>query len=185
MHSLLKKEKELEFWVADTFSGKMLSPIIKNTLYKAENGWDDYDEVYYCCRLIENVKKNPDMTMDFHYITCGENVIGLGLISYGKIDTSLFFHTDFQPQEPLDKILIFNYFHVAPEGRGNGEHWLRDIILPSYNGKGYEACYVKSSHPKVFSLYGRLGQQVGEYSCKSDNGLYIREGKIFRIPLGR
>lgn len=184
MDCLIKKENELGFWVTDTFSGKMLRPILMNTLYKAETAWDDYDEVFHCCQLIEAVRQNPKMTMEFHYITLKQQLVGIGLVSSGKIDKSLFFPAGFNPPEAMEKILLFNYFHISPEGRGNGEHWLRDIILPSYSGRCYEAFYVKSSHPKVFSLYGRLGLQVGNYSCKSDNGLYIRQGKIFKIPLG-
>ena len=182
---LLCEENDLEFWVADTFSGKMLTPILKNALYKAETAWDDYDEVYHCCHLIESVKRDPKMVMDFHYFSRVQSIVGVGLVTHGLIDVPLFFPDTIQFLEPIDKILIFNYFHIAPEGRGNGEHWLRDIILPYYYGKSFEAFYVKSSHPKVFSLYDRLGQQIGEYSSKSDNGLQIRPGKIFRIPIIR
>ena len=185
MGQLLCKENELEFWVTDTFSGKMLTPIIKNVLDKAENAWDDYDEVYHCCHLIESVKRDPKMTMDFHYISRGQSIVGVGLVTHGLIDVPLFFPDTVQFSEPIERMLIFNYFHIAPEGRGNGERWLRDIILPYYYGKGFEALYVKSSHPKVFSLYERLGRQIGEYSGQSDNGLLMRPGRIFRIPVKR
>ncbi|HGM3506378.1 TPA: hypothetical protein ACKOR7_000943 [Clostridioides difficile] len=42
---------------------------------------------------------------------------------------------------------------------------------------------VKSSHPKVFTLYNRLDKCIGEYISRSDNGLYERIGKMFRISL--
>lgn len=183
MEQLLNEKGGLRYLVSDTFEGSMLVPVIKNILYKAENDWDDYDEVSHCCRLIEAVRKDPDMKMDFHFIKRGEDTIGAGLITYGAIDMQLFFSGAFSFTDPIGNIVIFNYFHIAPEGRGTGEYWLRDIILPHYYGKGFTALYVKSSHPKVFSLYGRLGTVVGEYRGKSDNGLYTRQGKIFRIPI--
>lgn len=183
MDYLLRKENELEFRVTDTFCSKMLRSIFMNTLYKAETAWDDYDEAFHCCHLIEAVKKKPNITMEFHYIACDQRFVGIGLVSYGAIDNNLFFPAEFNPPEAVDKILIFNYFHISPEGRGNGEHWLRDIILPRYSKKSYEAFYVKSSHPKVFHLYERLGLEVGQYRSESDNGLYLRQGKIFKIPL--
>ena len=183
MDCLLRGEGELGFWVSDTFSGTLLVPILKNMLVKAEAGWDDYNEAYHCCRLIETVKENPGLTMEFHSLRRGRNVLGVCLVTHGRIEGPLFFPEGFQPPEKPEQILVLNYFHIAPEGRGNGEHWLRDLILPHYREKGYEALYVKSSHPRAFSLYTRLGQPVGEYLSNSDNGLYTRPGKLFRIPL--
>lgn len=55
--------------------------------------------------------------------------------------------------------------------------WFKNII------KYYKAIYLKSSHPKVFSMYNRLGKEVGEYSSKSDNDLVEGKGKIFKIFL--
>lgn len=183
MEHLLRQRNGLDFRVSDTFSGKMLVPIIQNVYEKAENDWDDYDEVYHCCQLIETVKQNPAMTMDFHTIQKEDAVLGIGLVTHGTIDLKHFFPDISIVTDPVEKILVFNYFHVAPEGRGNGESWLRDIIIPHYADKGFLALYVKSSHPRVFSLYGRLGEKIGEYSSRSDNGLYLRPGKIFRVPI--
>lgn len=183
MEWLLDENKEFRYCVADTFESNMLVPIIRNMLYKAENGWDDYNEVYHCCRFIEVIRKNPSAKMNFHYVKKGEDTIGVGLITYGDINTLPSFPVDFHLTSSTDKILLFSYFHVSPEGRGIGEHWLRDIILPYYAGKGFESVYVKSSHPRVFSLYKRLGERVASYKSESDNGLYQREGEIFRISL--
>lgn len=183
MEQQLQKERDCEFYLTDTFRGELLAPVIKNLLWKAEHGWDDYDEVAHCCRLVEQVKQDPNMQMDFHYIKKGGAQVGLATITHGKIDKQLFFPASIGLLEDLDKIVMFNYFHVSSEGRGNGAHWMRDIIMPYYGERGFQALYVKSSHPKVFSLYGRLGDAVGTYLSKSDNGLFEREGRMFRVPL--
>ena len=183
MEKILFENKELKYFVADHFKSDMLVPITRNLLSKVENEWDDYDEVYHCCQLIETVANSPEMKMDFHFIRNGQQTVGVGLVTYGVIDMHAFFPESFTVDEPVEGMLIFNYFHISAEIRGTGEHWLRDIILPYYKEKGFASLYVKSSHPKVFSLYDRLGQCVGEYSSKSDNDLYVRQGKIFRIGL--
>lgn len=183
MELLLHKEKKYNFFVSDTFTSNMLVPVIKNLLYKAENEWDDYDEIYHCCHLIETVKQNPNIIMDFHYIKKDDDIIGVGLMSHGILDIPLFFPDMIHISEPTDNILVFNYFHISPEDRGNGGYWLRDIIIPYYYGKKFKSIYVKSSHSRVFNLYNRLGKCIGEYISKSDNRLYERLGKMFRISL--
>lgn len=183
MELLLHENSELRYWVTDTFEGNMLVPIIKNMLYKAENDWDDYNEVYHCCQFIEAIRKNPSIKMDFHYIKKGEETIGVGLMTYGEINTLTSFPADFSIPDSIENALAFSYFHVSPEGRGIGEHWLRDIILPYYAEQGFASMYVKSSHPRVYSLYKRLGEHIASYRRENDNGLYHRDGEIFRISL--
>lgn len=185
MEQLLCENKGFRYFKADTFESSMLTPIIKNLLHKAENEWDDYDEVYHCCHLIEAIRRYPGMKTDFHYIKKGGENIGIGLITHGLIHIPLFFPENFRFSDPRESVLVFNYFHISPEGRGTGGFWLKDIILPHYSGRGFTSLYVKSSHPRVFTLYGRLGENIGEYISRSDNGLQTRPGKIFRIPLTR
>lgn len=79
----------------------------------------------------------------------------------GRIIRPLFFPDSLLPAEPGEDLLVFNYFHVAPSERGVEGPWLKDVILPHYAAQGYRAIYVKSSHPKVFSLYSRLGTEAG------------------------
>lgn len=183
MKQLLYENRGFNYSVTDTFESDMLVPITRNLLYKVENEWDDYNEVYHCCQLIETVRNSPEMKMNFHFIRNAQQTVGVGLITYGVIDMHIFFPDSFTLNEPMESTLIFNYFHICAEARGTGEHWLRDIIIPYYKEKGFVSLYVKSSHPKVFSLYGRLGECVGQYESKSDNELHVRSGKIFRIRL--
>ena len=183
MEKILFENKELKYFVADHFKSEMLVPITKNLLYKVEKEWDDYNEVFHCCRFIETVRNTPEIKMDFHFIRNSEQTVGVGLITYGVIDMHAFFPDSFTVAEPMEGTLIFNYFHICAEARSTGEHWLKNIILPYYKEKGFVSRYVKSSHPKVFSLYSRLGECVGQYNSKSDNELYLRTGKIFRIRL--
>jgi hypothetical protein len=172
----------IDFGISKEFQSQYLTPIIQNLLYKAENQWDDYDEVYHCSKLIQGVKKNKDMNMDFHIMKKDEKYLGIALITSGKIDYSLFFKEQIDIEEKDNEVLIFNYFHIAQEGRGNGEVWFNNIIK-FYKEKNYKAIYLKSSHSKVFSMYNRLGKEIGQYSSKSDNDLFEREGKIFKIYL--
>ncbi len=172
----------IKFEITREFKSEYLAPIIQNLLYKAEHAWDDYNEVYHCCKLIENVKNNEKMKMDFHVMIKDEKCLGIALVSSGMIDYKLFFKEPIQIQEENKDILIFNYFHIAPEGRGNGEIWLKNI-MQYYKSKHYKAIYLKSSHPKVFSMYNRLGTEIGEYLSCSDNNLFHREGRIFKIAL--
>lgn len=183
MKQLLRCEGTLEFWVSDTFEGDMLAPIIQNLLLKAEDGWDDYDEVFHCCHLVEIVRHDPSLHMQFHCLRRDGHTVGIGLITGGQVACPLFFPERLIPSEPQMELSVFNYFHIASGARGIGERWLREIILPYCTAQGYRAVYVKSSHPKVFSLYCRLGIEIGSYSSLSDNGLYSRDGKLFRIPL--
>ena len=172
----------ISFCVSTEFKTKYLTPIIQNLLFKSENEWDDYNEVYHCCKLIERVKSNVDMNMDFHIMKIDEKYLGIALVSRGIIDYKMFFTEPIQINENDKEILIFNYFHISQEGRGNGEMWL-NIIIQYYKSQHYNVIYLKSSHPKVFSMYNRLGKEIGEYTCSSDNKLFERKGKIFKIRL--
>lgn len=183
MERLLGRRGDMEFWCSDTFHPTMLLPILHNLEAKTSEGWDDYNEAYHCCRLIESVRRDPELTMEFHTIRKGGEVLGVSLMTRGNILQPLFFPADLAPQESPDGLLVFNYFHIAPQGRGNGRFWLREILLPHYQKQGFQAVYVKSSHPRSFSLYASLGKQVGAYTSHSDNGLHTRTGVLFRIPL--
>jgi hypothetical protein len=180
---LLAQWNGLQVCLSHQFSGEMLSPILENLLDKARTGWDDYDEVFHCCQLIQAVAQDPDLHMDFHTLRHSGQTVGLGLMTAGKVNCPLFFPKGLAPTDPESSVLLFNYFHISPTARGVGEQWLREILLPHYAQQGFHAVYVKSSHPKVFSLYSRLGDAVGHYSTPSDNGLFVRSGTLFRIPL--
>lgn len=143
--------------------------------------WDDYNEVYHCCNLIENDRNNKDM--DFHVIMKDKKYLGITLVSKGNIDYKTFFNEPIPLNENNIDVLIFSYFHISQEGRGNGQIWFRDIIMPYYKSKNFKTIYVKSSHQKVFSLYSRLGEEIGEYTSSSDNQLFVRKGKVFKITL--
>lgn len=179
---IINSINEIDFGISKEFQSQYLTPIIQNLLFKAENQWDDYDEVYHCNRLIQGVKKAKNMNMDFHIMKKNEKYLGIVLITGGSIDYSLFFKEQIDIEEKENEVLIFNYFHISKEGRGNGEVWFKNIIK-YYKEKNYKAIYLKSSHPKVFSMYRRLGKEIGEYSSKSDNDLFERKGKIFKIFL--
>ena len=179
---IIYKTNGINFGVSNEFKSEYITPIIQNLLFKAENEWDDYNEVYHCCKLIESVKSNENMNMDFHIMNKNEKYLGIALVSSGILDYKMFFKEPIQINEYDKDVLIFNYFHISQEGRGNGELWFNNIIQ-YYKAKHYKAIYLKSSHPKVFSMYNRLGIEIGEYLSSSDNKLFHRQGKIFKIIL--
>ncbi|WP_019390972.1 hypothetical protein [Priestia filamentosa] len=180
---ILSKFNSNEFSISSEFNSNYLTPIIKNLLFKAKREWDDYDEVYHCCCLIEEVRTSKHMNMDFHIMKRDGEHLGIALVNRGLLDLNIFFKEPIQVKENIQDILILNYFHICHEGRGNGEKWLRDVIIPYYRNKRYRAIYMKSSHPRAFSMYTRLGSEIGGYISYSDNKLFKREGKVFKIPL--
>lgn len=170
------------FSVEETFQSVFLAPVILNLLDKAQNDWDDYDEAYHCNVLIQKILADPRMRLEFHTLRKDGRYIGLVLVTSGQIDTALLFKNAIAI-DAAEKALVLNYFHIAPEGRGNGCRWLCDILLPHYKKQGFTAAYLKSSHPKAFSLYERLGSCIGTYQSVSDNKRFARNGKLFKIPL--
>lgn len=184
METILASHGDVHFCISQEFHGIYLSPLVDNMKDKLINSsWDDYNEVFHCCRLIHEFSRRPGLVMDFHTMGRGQEYLGLAIISHGNIDPKIYSGSGIHFSEPLKNIILFNYFHISPSGRGNGTFWLRDVIMPWYAKQHYAAMYMKSSHPRAFSLYQRLGAVIGEYSTRSDNGLFERQGRIFRVPL--
>ena len=169
-----------QFWLFDHFEERFLSPIQQN---REQKPFDDYDEVRHCRALIEQISQRPQMQMTFCAMLQQDACVGICLLTHGALDPSLFFKKPYPFKEPLERLLFFNYFHIAPSARGNGTWWLRTLLLPHFRQQGFAAVYLKSSHPLSFSLYRRLGEECGRYTTASDRGLFIREGRIFRIAL--
>ncbi|MFC9601679.1 hypothetical protein ACFTQL_28460 [Peribacillus butanolivorans] len=88
---VIHKINDINFGVATEFNSKYLTPIIQNLLFKVENEWDDYNEVYHCCNLIEKVRNNNDMNIDFHVMMKDEKYLGIALVNKGIIDYKIFF----------------------------------------------------------------------------------------------
>lgn len=175
----LAKDNGFVFMVSHEFKGEFLSPLIDNLKVKYQNNYDDYNEVYHCNKLIHVLAADKDVNVDYHVMYQGPDCVGLALISTGKIDAIKYFDQPLFNKDAAN--IVLNYFHVAPNARGNGTNWLKNIILPYYQDKDY--LYVKSSHEKAFSLYERLGQTISSYESMSDNNKFKRNGKIFKIKV--
>ena len=175
--------KTLTYRASESFSPSMLTPVARNLIEKLQRDWDDYNELAHCLDLIEETRRLPDAHMTFHTAERGGDVVGFLIVTTGTGFLAGRFPPGFSAGVPESRCAALNYFHVAPDTRGIGEHWLREIVLPSVAAMGKELVLVKSSHPKSFSLYRRLGREVGRYSAKSDHGLLTREGRIFAIVL--
>ena len=108
----INEKENIKYSISNNFNPKFLTPISKNLTDKLNNNWDDYNEVYHCCKLIEKIKENENMKVDFHTLTKNDNYIGIALVTYGNIDFNIFFNTPLNIEEKENEILIFNYFHI-------------------------------------------------------------------------
>ena len=180
---IVEECKTLSFRSSEVFSPSMLTPIARNLTEKLKHDWDDYNELAHCLDLIEETRRLPDAHMVFHTAERGEEVVGTLIVTTGMGFLAERFPPGLSVDMPESRCAALNYFHVSPDARGIGERWLREIVLPSVAAMGKDLVLVKSSHPRAFSLYRRLGSEVGSYSVRSDHGLFTREGRIFAIPL--
>lgn len=110
---LLKQPNGLQFEVYKEFNVKYLEPILVNMLWKLKNEWDDYNELYHSCALVDNIKKSPDSWIDTHIITNGESVLGVVLIIGGKIEYEKYLKATVETK--WENSVMLNYFHIAPE----------------------------------------------------------------------
>ncbi|WP_041139406.1 hypothetical protein [Beduini massiliensis] len=177
---LLRKEEEYRFELHHTFKGEFLSPIIMNLNDKFVNHYDDYDEVYHCNQKIHQIMALPNVTLDFHVLYKNNQCIGIALITHGQVNSEKLLDQKNLIESPQESIIL-NYYHIYEKGHGLGTRWLKEIIFPYYKSFGKHAMYLKSSHAKAFPFYLRMGQKIGTYKTKSDNGLFIREGQLFKI----
>jgi hypothetical protein len=170
-----------DFNVTSDYHSQFMIPILENTIVKAREDWDDYHEAFHFTKLVNETRQNKKVTVEYHSIMNKGTCVGIAMIRYGSSkanDVSLPSNIGIK-----ENSIVLNYFHIAPEARGNGTYWLKEIILPYYKKQGFTYAYIKSSHSKVFSLYERLGLEIDEYYTYSDNYLYERKGKVFVITL--
>jgi len=170
---------ELTFEVSRNFEPGFLKPVARYVLWKLQQKWDDYNELAHATRFFHHALNYPGVWVDSHLAKTNEILSGSVFLLGGHI----------APLEGRYKIadpehsLLLKYFHVVEKGHGTGQLWLKDVIFPHYRKQGFRHIYLSSSHPKSFQFYTRLGSEVGRYASKSDNGIYEREGRCFRIDL--
>ena len=130
---IIHKKNDIDFGVSTEFNSKYLTPIINNLLFKAENEWDDYNEVYHCSSLIENVRKSKYMNMDFHIMRKDEKYLGIALVTKGTIDYKTFF------KEPIpinEKIRMSWYLTISiylKEEEGMVKYGLEILLCRTIN----------------------------------------------------
>ncbi len=179
MEILLEKEN-LKFTVDKDFNLKYLTPILQYVGWKLENyRWDDYNEFYHATRLVAQYQSDPDLWFDTHLLLKDDSLIGVLLITGGKIRK---LENRYEIADENQSLLL-KYFHVADKGKGYGTLWINSVILPHYRQKNYRYLYVNSSHPASFLFYGRLGKQIAEYQQQSDNDRFTRQGSCFMIRI--
>ena len=179
MLKLLLNHISYSFYVAHGFEMQYLAPIGRYVNWKLGNGWDDYNELYHATAYFSGITAEKDVWVHSHLLTKKNEINGVALIVGGNLRKA---ESKFIVENEA-KSLVLKYFHIIDRGKGLGKKWLGEILLPQYRDKGFETVYVSSSHPQSFSLYEKFGRCFHEYSLKSDNRLYNRQGKSFAIKL--
>ena len=133
---------------------------------KLDGSWDDWNEYEHAKQQLLN-QKEPFYA--YHIINEDNGIIAV----------AFFVQNNAFPENSLQ----LTAFHVLKQHRGIGMEWLKGKILPELKEKGIEEIYVRSSHPKAFSFYDRLGNVVGGYESDSDSGIYHRTGKIWKVEI--
>ena len=71
------KENELDFVVYDHFDSRLFSPIGKYVIWKLENDWDDYNELYHTVNFIESLQGKDGIWYEIHTIEKNTEVKGV------------------------------------------------------------------------------------------------------------
>lgn len=165
--------------VTNELDYKSFIPIVKNMEWKMLNGWDDYNELSHCCKLINSYSRKHNAWINIHTVEESGEVVGCLLIIGGEADFSSY---GLEIKNNKENVML-NYFHVSPMARGIGTNWLTKEIFSYYREKKIRNIYVKSSHETAWSLYERYGKEIGCYKASSDNNIFERNGKIFVLEL--
>ncbi len=177
---LLAEKEDLRFLVDTNFDIKYLSPVQKYVQWKLENNkWDDYNELYQASKMIERLKTQENIWMETHLLLKNEAITGVLLIVGGEIKKL----ENKYSVEDQEHSLLLKYFHIVDKGKGLGSYWLKSVILPYYEGKGFRQIYLNSTHPDSFPFYKRLGSVISQYEQPSDNNLFKRLGNSFLINI--
>ena len=159
---------------------ELIKPIKDNVLQKKSNDeWDDYDEFKHTKDWLKNINKQQTKLIVFSYKHKNENV-GIIFISEGYEVRNFLDGNNLDYDNNCVKL---GPFHISHKFRGIGENWIKTEVIPYLLEQNIKTIFIESSHPKSFSLYSRLGKQVAKYIKKSDNNIFTREGKIFRIEI--
>jgi hypothetical protein len=173
----LFKQDEIIYSMSDAYEHGFLEPVGKYVLWKIKTAWDDYNELYHAVAFFEKVIKDKTIQIDSHLMIKGTELSGVVFILHGAIRR---IETRMQIKDE-QKSLLLKYFHIVEKGRGFGKNWLNKVILPYYKSKSFTKIYLASSHPDSFRFYEQFGGAIGEYSSKSDNQLFVRQGKFFML----
>ena len=170
---VLFEHENTSFCIENSPETEHLSPILSYIKWKLDSSqWDDYNEFFHACHWLEDLKKRSDVWFDMHLMLKNGVQIGVLLILGGAIQ-------QLEPKyriEDENQSLLLKYFHLTDKGNGYGSLWLKSVILPYYQKKGFKRIYVNSSHKLSFPFYRRFGKAIAEYRQESDNKLQQIEG---------
>jgi hypothetical protein len=167
------------FLVSKVFHPGFLVPTGHYVQWKLANDWDDYNELTHATRFFEGLKKKATLRLDSHLLMKGEELKGALFMVSGELAN---IESRYPIPEP-ENSLILKYFHIMERGKGIGQQWLKEVVVPHYKKLGFTDIYLSSSHPKSFGFYEKFGNEIASYTSPSDNGLVTREGKCFRVKI--
>ena len=175
----LLTQGEMAFCLSDEYKPQFLEPVGKYVLWKLKICWDDYNELFHAAAFFEKVNRDKTIHIDSHLMFKKSELSGVVFILSGNLRSIE------QRMQIKDEqyALLLKYFHIVEKGRGYGMTWLNEVILPYYNSKSFTRIYLASSHPDSFRFYEKFGCAIGEYYSKSDNQLFVRQGKYFMLEL--
>lgn len=159
------------------FAHRFLLPIGEYVNWKLQHEWDDYNELYHAVHFIEQLSAIDGLWLEPHTLEKEGKLMGVLFIVGGMLEK-------LGDAKKLDEgTLLLKYFHIVSKGNGYGSYWLQRVIVPHYRERGFRAIAISSSHPKSFNFYSKLAQETASYCKASDNGIYQRPCKSFKLSL--
>ena len=150
---------------------------------KLEDGmYDDWNEAERTEKWAKKALDTADGRLLIYYLEKGGEVVAS---AFALCESSIT-RADLEKNgvtTPKQGFAHVTCIHLKRElrGKGRGREFLQKEVFADLRAQGIDKIYVKSSHPKAFALYERLGHCIAHYTEESDHGLYLRYGNIYEI----
>ena len=166
---------------------KLLKPVKDYVEEKKNNGmYDDYDEYNNTMAWIENRKnfilEGKDILTAYYIENSNLDTVGIIFSVTGNATITKFIENhqlEVEKGNPCQLVC----FHIDKNYRGIGKKFMEQYVFEDLKEKEISTVFIKSSHNKALSLYGKLGEKVGTYIGLSAHKLYQRYGYIYKINL--
>ena len=152
---------------------------------KRQSGtYDDWNEAERTEKWVKKALCDASGSLCIYYLKEQNEVVGSAFaLLRSAITQSDLAANGVTPASPDFAHVTCIHLKKALRGKGKGQDFLANEVFADLKAQGIRQVYIKSSHPKAFALYERLGKCVGHYAEPSDQGLYLRYGNIYQIDL--